>query len=40
MDGYRNILNDKVQRRQMQENPQYTSGKHEFVNWILGIFGL
>lgn len=26
MDGDRNILNDKVQRRQMQENPQYTSG--------------
>ena len=26
MAAYRNILNDRVQRRQMQENPQYTSG--------------
>ena len=25
MDAYRNILNDRVQRRQMQEKP-YTSG--------------
>ena len=26
MDVYRNTLNDSVQRKQMQDNPQYTSG--------------
>ena len=26
MDVYRNILNDSVQRKQMHDNPQHTSG--------------
>ena len=26
MDVYRNTLNDSVQRKQMQDNPQYMSG--------------